>query len=98
MIEKILFPAIKTGDNQLSLTQDISSGHASIVGHLIGHGAVDIIHGDDDKLGYITNFGRFVDRTEAKHIALLANQIKNGESELGLLYSYQLICDENIPN
>lgn len=88
MKEKILFPALKTGDKQISITQDVDGGHSSIIKHIIGIGNSDMI--DFDQMGFITSKGRFVDRFEAKRIAVEANQIKLDMSNSGELFSCEL--------
>lgn len=40
--------------------------------------------------GFLTNKNRFVDRMEAKQIAIIANQLKKGISVKGQLYSEDL--------
>ena len=88
MKEKILFPALKTGDEQISITQDVDGGHSIIIKHIIGIGNSAMI--DFEQMGFITSKGRFVDRFEAKKLAVEANQIKPDMIKSGELFSYEL--------
>jgi hypothetical protein len=92
MKERILFPAIKTGENQFSVTPSIDEGHSSIINHLIGNGAHGMV--DMDGLGFVTTFGKFVNRDDAMKIAISSGQLKSDAPKNGPLYSFHL----EVPN
>lgn len=81
-METIILSAIKTSDNQVSVALHPRSRHGEIIHHLVKSGFEYPIVGEE---GFLTSTGRFVDRVEAKKIAIESCQIK--ESEFFQLYS-----------
>jgi hypothetical protein len=85
-MEKILLAAIKTGDNQVSVALQPDSRHNSIFNHLAEIG-FDVLK---CKAGFLTSHGRFVDRIEAKKIAIELGVIDPTKITRPQLYSDDL--------
>jgi hypothetical protein len=85
-MEKILLAAIKTGDNQVSVALQPDSRHNSIFNHLSKNG-FDVLK---RKAGFLTSHGRFVDRIEAKEIAIKSGAIDPSKIIGAKLYSDDL--------
>lgn len=75
-MERLILSAIKTSDNivHVSIPYDkYKSRHCYIIQNLVKNGFSKPIKGTQ---GFLTNNGRFVDRTEGKEIAKNVNQIE----------------------
>ena len=83
--ERILLAAIKTGDNQVSVSLHPESRHSEIIHHLARCGFETPIKGEQ---GFLTSTGRFVNRVEAKEIAIKSGVVN--ETEFNQLYSEDL--------
>ena len=84
MSERIILAAIKTGENNIATALN-PGRHDNIIHHLAKSGFKTPIKGTQ---GFLTSKGRFVDRVEAKRIAVEAGQVK--ETEFRQLYSEDL--------
>jgi hypothetical protein len=80
--EKIILAAINLNDNNCVVT---CKRHADALVYLAKNGILGV---NNLTQGFITSQGRFVDRAEAKKIAIKAGQI--AESEFPQLYSEDL--------
>ena len=85
-MEHIILAAIKIGENQLAVGLHPESRHNYIIHHLAKNGFKTPIKGEQ---GFLTSMGRFVDRVEAKKIAIKADQIR--ETEFFQLYSQEVV-------
>lgn len=80
--ETIILSAIKIEDNVVAVRLQPNSRHCWIIHALAKAGMETPVTGEQ---GFLTSTGRFVDRVEAKKIAIEAGQIK--ESQFSQLYS-----------
>lgn len=84
MEEKIICAAVKTSDDMVAIQLGIGR-HNNIIHHLARSGFKTPVSGEQ---GFITSSGRFVDRIEAREIAIKAGQCK--DTEYPQLYSEDL--------
>lgn len=84
-MEKIILSAIKLNDKSVVVELQPDSRHDNIIHYLAKSGFSTPIKGGQ---GFLTSRGRFVDRVEAKRVAIQSGQIT--ESEFPQLYSEDL--------